>query len=75
MLASCLRPDVSGLQQTPQLELLMGANDFGTFPVNGLVMGSHMFHQGRLGQVPTCRGSSVLIQSVVQCICILPGIL
>ena len=43
------------------------ANDFGTSPVNGLVMGSCMLHQGKQGQVLTCQGSSVLLQSVVQC--------
>lgn len=62
-----LGPNVPGFQQTFLLELGVSVNDLGTIPVNGMVMGSRMFRQGRLDQVCTCQGSSVLIQSVPQC--------
>ena len=32
-----------------------------------MIMGSRMLRQGRLGQLSSCQGSSVLLQSVAQC--------
>ena len=62
-----LGPDVPGFQQGSLLELVVSVNHLDTSPASGMVMGSHMSHHGKLGQVSTCQGSSVLLQSVAQC--------
>ena len=60
-----LGPDVPGLQQTYLLELDVSVNHLGTSPVNGMVMGSRMFHQGRQGQVSTSPCSFSLQLSIL----------
>ena len=50
-----LGPDVPGFQQGSLLELVVSVNHLGTSPASGMVMGSHMSHHGKLGQVSTSR--------------------
>ena len=54
-----LGPDVPGFQQGSLLELVVSVNHLDTSPASGMVMGSHMSHHGKLGQVSTYQGSSV----------------
>ena len=43
-----LGPDVPEFQQSSLLELVVSFKHLGTSPVNGIVIGSRMFHQGKL---------------------------
>ena len=49
------------------MELLVRVYHLGASPIYGMTSVSCMFCEGRLGQVPTCQGSSVLFHSMLQC--------
>ena len=48
------------------MELLVRVYHLGASPIYGMTSVSCMFCEGRLGQVPTCQGSSVLFHSMLQ---------
>ena len=49
------------------MELLVRVYHLGASPIYGMTSVSCMFCKGRLGQVPSCQGSSVLFHSMLKC--------